>query len=97
MKKLIFIMNPFSGQKRANRYLPEILQMFNQAGYEVMVHVTSGHGGGDTGIMEAMLSLLRGEDPGNSLGDVRTSYENHQIAFAAERSRVEGNVINLEA
>ena len=44
MKKLLFIMNPFSGQKRANRYLPEILQMFNQAGYEVMVHITSGHG-----------------------------------------------------
>ena len=67
---------------------------------DISVHgndVTSGHGGGDTGIMEAMLSLLRGEDPGNSLGDVRTSYENHQIAFAAERSRVEGNVINLEA
>jgi len=44
MKKLLFILNPFSGQKRANRYLPEILQMFNQAGYEVTVHITSGHG-----------------------------------------------------
>ena len=44
MKKLLFIMNPFSGQKRANRYLPEIIQMFNQAGYEVTVHITSGHG-----------------------------------------------------
>ena len=44
MKKLLFIMNPFSGQKRANRYLPEIIQMFNQAGFEVTVHITSGHG-----------------------------------------------------
>ena len=44
MKKLLFIMNPFSGQKRANRFLPEIIQMFNQAGYEVTVHITSGHG-----------------------------------------------------
>ena len=44
MKKLLFIMNPFSGQKRANRYLPEILQMFNQAGYETVVHITSGQG-----------------------------------------------------
>ena len=44
MNKLLFIMNPFSGQKRANRYLPEIIQMFNQAGYEVTVHITSGHG-----------------------------------------------------
>ena len=44
MKKMLFIMNPFSGQKRANKYLPEILQMFNQAGYEVTVHITSGQG-----------------------------------------------------
>ena len=44
MKKLLFIMNPLSGQKRASRYLPEILQMFNQAGYEVTVYITSGHG-----------------------------------------------------
>ena len=44
MNKLLFIMNPFSGQKRANRFLPEIIQMFNQAGYEVTVHITSGHG-----------------------------------------------------
>ena len=42
MKKVLFIMNPFSGQKRANKYLPEIIQMFNQAGYEVTVHITSG-------------------------------------------------------
>lgn len=44
MKKMLFIMNPFSGQKRANRFLPEIIQMCNQAGYEVTVHITSGHG-----------------------------------------------------
>ena len=44
MKKVLFVMNPFSGQKRANRYLPEIIQMFNQAGCEVTVHITSGHG-----------------------------------------------------
>ncbi len=44
MKKLLFIMNPFSGQKKANRFLPEILQMFNEAGYETVVHITSGQG-----------------------------------------------------
>ena len=44
MKKLLFIMNPFSGQKRASKYLTEVLQMFNQAGYQVMVHITSGRG-----------------------------------------------------
>ena len=44
MKKLLFIINPFSGQKKANKHLPEIIQIFNQAGYETVVHVTSGRG-----------------------------------------------------
>ena len=57
--------------------------------------VTSGHGGGDTGIMEAILALLRGEDPGNSLCSVRTSCENHMIAFGAEESRLTGRVISM--
>ena len=66
---------------------------------DISVHgndVTSGHGGGDTGIMEAVLGLLRGETPCNSLGDVQTSYENHLIAFAAEKARVEGTVVTLD-
>ena len=44
MKKMLFIMNPFSGQKRANKFLPEILLMFTQAGYEVITHMTIGPG-----------------------------------------------------
>ncbi len=44
MKKLLFILNPFSGQKKANKFLPELIQMFNQAGYETVVHVTSCRG-----------------------------------------------------
>lgn len=44
MKKMLFIMNPFSGQKRANKYLPDILLLFSQAGYEIQVHMTTGVG-----------------------------------------------------
>ena len=51
MKKLLFIINPFSGQKKANKYLPEIIQMFNEAGYETSVHVTSGHGDATRAVM----------------------------------------------
>lgn len=47
MKKMLFIMNPCSGQKRANRFLPEILSTFNEAGYDVLVHMTAGPGDGD--------------------------------------------------
>lgn len=44
---MLFIMNPCSGQKRANRFLPEILSTFNEAGYDVLVHMTAGPGDGD--------------------------------------------------
>ena len=58
--------------------------------------IESGHGGGDTGIMRDILSLLRGEEPSNSVCEVRTSYMNHLISFAAEQSRVDGTVIQLQ-
>lgn len=44
MKKMLFVMNPFAGQRRANRYLTEILSIFNRADYEVCVYMTSGPG-----------------------------------------------------
>lgn len=58
--------------------------------------ITSGHGGGDTGIMVDMLSLVRGEEPSYSICALRTSYENHLIAFAAEESRLTNRVISLK-
>lgn len=44
MKKLLFILNPVAGQKKANKALPEIVMLFNQAGYEVITHVTDASG-----------------------------------------------------
>ena len=44
MKRLLFIMNPYAGQKKANKFLPEIISIFNRAGYEVIVHMTEGQG-----------------------------------------------------
>ena len=58
--------------------------------------ISSGHGGGDTGIMIDVLSLLRGETPSRSICEVRTSYENHITAFAAEQSRLTGQVIAVD-
>ena len=46
MKKLLFIMNPYAGQRRANRYLADIMAIFNRAGYEVTVYMTAGPGDG---------------------------------------------------
>ncbi len=44
MKKMLFIMNPFAGVKRANRHLADILLTFSQTGYEVITHMTLGQG-----------------------------------------------------
>lgn len=44
MKKMLFIMNPFAGVKRANRHLADILLTFSQASYEVITHMTLGQG-----------------------------------------------------
>ena len=44
MKKLLFVMNPYAGIKRANRVLPEIISIFNRAGYDVMIYMTAAPG-----------------------------------------------------
>ena len=46
MQKMLFIVNPYAGLRRANRYLPEIIAHFNSAGYEVTAYMTSGPGNG---------------------------------------------------
>lgn len=44
MKKMLFVMNPFSGQRKATKVLTEIISAFNSADYRVEVHMTSGTG-----------------------------------------------------
>jgi YegS/Rv2252/BmrU family lipid kinase len=46
MKKMLFVMNPYAGQRRANRYLTDILTIFNRAGYDVTVYMTAAPGDG---------------------------------------------------
>ena len=58
--------------------------------------ITGGHGGGDSGIVADMLRFVRGEGQSKSICDIRTSYLNHLIAFAAEKSRLTGTVIDMK-
>ena len=44
MKKMLFIMNPYSGMRRASRYLSDIIGLFNRHGYEVITHMTGAQG-----------------------------------------------------
>ena len=58
-------------------------------------NITGGHGGGDTGIMYAFYDMLSGKiNP--ELSNIEISVKNHMIAFAAERSRLEGRVVSLD-
>lgn len=44
MKKMLFIMNPISGMRRAAKHLADILNLYNRAGYETLVHLTGCQG-----------------------------------------------------
>ena len=55
----------------------------------------SGHGGGDYGILRDFLGVLR--SGGESRTSARVSLQSHLMCFAAERSRKENAVIELDA
>ncbi len=42
MKKMLFILNPVAGVRKANRVFVDILNVFNRAEYDVRVYVTAG-------------------------------------------------------
>ena len=44
MKSLLFIINPYAGQRKVNRFLPEILRRFHDYGYRCEVFVTGASG-----------------------------------------------------
>lgn len=58
--------------------------------------VQGGHGGGDTGVMNAFVATLR--DPDYSAPtSARESLESHLMAFASERARLTGQIIDMAA
>lgn len=48
MKKLLLVMNPCSGTKRAKRFLADVIDIFNRGGYEVNVYITAARGDATT-------------------------------------------------
>ncbi len=54
----------------------------------------TGHGGGDTGLMNAFIDLMK-RNISKPLTDAKASLESHIMAFAAEKSRLEGKIINM--
>jgi predicted dehydrogenase len=58
--------------------------------------ISSGHGGGDVGIMIDAVNYFGNGIASPSVCDIRMSYLSHLIAFAAEESRLTGTVVDLE-
>lgn len=44
MKKMLFIMNPCAGKKKANRHYLRLVELFNRAGYQVLAYITEKRG-----------------------------------------------------
>ena len=58
MKKMLFVLNPYAGTRKAAKNLAEILAVFNRAEYDVRVYVTSCQGDA----IEAVKKLSDGMD-----------------------------------
>ena len=58
--------------------------------------ITSGHGGGDGGLVEILYEYLANDYDGDMLSEIGISTMNHLIVFAAEKSRLEKKVVNME-
>lgn len=56
-----------------------------------------GHGGGDFGLMDFFVKVMKGEIPPKEAGaDVANALEAHFMAFAAEDARLKGQTVNID-
>jgi len=55
-----------------------------------------GHGGGDVGIMNELYDYFSGEYTGCKATNISTSVKNHLLAFAAEESRLNDTVVDMD-
>jgi len=58
--------------------------------------ISSGHGGGDKGIIDTLYDYLTNQYNGNSVPTIKESCYNHLLTFAAERSRLEGKIVDID-
>ena len=58
--------------------------------------INGGHGGGDDGIVNALYAYLSGEISADEVSEIGISYRNHLPVFAAEKSRRDNVVVDME-
>lgn len=56
----------------------------------------SGHGGGDEGIISELYDYLNGGYTGHRAANIATSVKNHLLCFAAEASRHQSTVVDMD-
>lgn len=59
--------------------------------------ITSGHGGGDAGTVDALYDYITGTLSKEEVSEIYISCYNHLLVFAAEESRISGKVIDTKA
>ena len=52
MKKMLFVINPNAGRRKGRRYLADMIDVFNRAGYQVDVHTTACQGDGENAVAQ---------------------------------------------
>ena len=67
-------------------------EVIHTAGGPVDGTVVGGHGGGDPGIVNALYDYLTGVKTADQVSEIGISCENHRLVFAAEKSRLNGDV-----
>ena len=71
-------------------YTEEIVDVSN------MIEQNDGHAGGDHAIMEDFVAYLGGRERSISSTDISDSIVGHECVYAAEKSRKEGIIVNLD-
>ena len=62
----------------------------------VVTSLVGGHGGGDNGIVEVLYDYVNGNIPAEDVSEIGVSCRNHMLVFAAEKSRHEGVIVDVE-
>ena len=62
---------------------------------EMEESITGGHGGGDAGLVSELYDYLSGCYEGFSVADIDVSVYNHMLGFAAEESRRESTIVDI--
>ena len=75
------------------------LQTFSTDPKSTTIHLPEeggGHGGGDDNVLRSLVNAIREKDPSLVLTGTEESLRTHVVAFAAETSRRENRVVDIE-